>query len=84
MIGFPALFEPIGATIVEGHVLILYHRPAHGKRTAYGREWPRQLKGFLPGFQYSFWGPWGMEALMEYARKEIHWLTEVREWTGLS
>lgn len=80
MIGFPALFEPVGVTLVEGQVLVLYRRPAWGKRTPYGPEWPRQLKGFLPRFQYSFWGPWGMEGLLEHAAGEIDRLLEVKEW----
>ena len=70
----------VGATLVEGVVLVVFHRPAWGRRTPYGREFPAQVGGFLPDRRYTFWGPWGMEGLVEYARREIERATEVKEW----
>ena len=85
MIGFPASSRDgaatlVGVTLIEGFPLIIFQRPAWGRRTPYGKEFPGDLGGFLPDLRLKFWGPWGIEKLLEYARREVESLTRVIEW----
>ena len=69
--------EPFGVTLIEGFPLLIFHRPAWGRRTPYGAEFPEQLQGWIPRLRVSFWGNWGLEELVEYARQEVERLLEV-------
>ena len=79
---FPSLgpTELLGVTLIHGFPLILFQRPAWGRRTPYGREFPGDVGGWLPDFRLRFWGPWGVEQVVEYARAEVERLTEIRRW----
>lgn len=69
--------EFFGVTLIENFPLLIFHRPAWGKRTAFGTEFPEQLQGWIPRLRVSFWGNWGLEELVEYARQEVERLLEV-------
>ena len=69
----------VGATLVEGVVLVVFHRPAWGRRTPYGREFPAQVGGFLPDWKWRFFLAGKVEDVISFAKREVEELTRA-EW----
>lgn len=65
-------WEIVDAIILaEGKVLVVLYRPAWGKKTPYGLEFPEQYGGFLPDWRWTFWGWGSQEEVVEFAREHV-------------